>query len=241
MVPASIRTKNPGAMWPGAIPTKWGSKKWIYLSDGTGQGGGGHGNKIALFDTYVQGICAQLDLWRTSPHYKNKPFSQAIAVWSGGNHVEEYIAHVLKRIPGMTRSTIMNDTFWASPMGSAFLKVQASHEAGMTYPASAAEFAEAQRIVFSGKVVTPPKANKDPTIPIVVSSTVTTAAHTSGFPIGWVVAVFVGTLVAFLAYRVWKNFRDVKAYDDQIATLQTVVPDEAPPQAPAETAGDVKV
>jgi hypothetical protein len=33
------------------------------------------GNNIAVFPPYVQGICAQRDLWRTSPNYKNKRFA----------------------------------------------------------------------------------------------------------------------------------------------------------------------
>ena len=104
VVPASIRTKNPGAMWGrlgrkpnkffetsagphgvqtnAPIPLKWGSTKTIYLSDGLGQD-----NNIAIFDTWVQGICAQIDLWRTSPKYKNKRFADAIAIWAGGNNV----------------------------------------------------------------------------------------------------------------------------------------------------------
>jgi hypothetical protein len=115
MEPASIRYKNPGAMWgrtgprPSAdkvaptnapIPKKWGSTQTVYLSDGLGQG-----NNIAVFDTWVQGICAQLDLWRTSPRYRNKRFEDAIRVWSGGNNVESYIAYVTARVPGMTRNT----------------------------------------------------------------------------------------------------------------------------------------
>lgn len=146
-IPASIRTKNPGAMWPGPVATKWGSRDFERLNDGTGQG-----NKIAIFATYVQGICAQLDLWRTRESYRNKPFDAAIAVWSGGNHVEEYIQHVLRRVSGMTRKTIMNDAFWRSTQGREFLEVQASHEAGIKYPAPAVDWAEAQRIYFSGMV-----------------------------------------------------------------------------------------
>jgi hypothetical protein len=145
-LPASIRYKNPGAMWGSALARKWGATKQVNLADGTGQN-----NNIAVFPTYVQGICAQLDLWRTSKHYRNKPFKDAIRVWSGGNHVESYIAFVLKRVPGMTRDTIMNDAFWRSPMGIAFLKAQAWHEAGREYPAPAADWVEAQRRVFAGK------------------------------------------------------------------------------------------
>lgn len=159
MEPAAIRHKNPGAMWPGDRATRWGSKRWVYLNDGTGQGGNGKGNKIAIFENHVDGICAQLDLWRTSKNYRNKPFKDAIRIWSGGNHVESYIAFVLKRIPGMTRNTIMNDAFWNSPMGIDFLKVQAWHEAGKRYPAPHADYVEAQRRVF---VKSPPKVSPQP-------------------------------------------------------------------------------
>ena len=54
MEPASIRYKNPGAMWGSALAIKWGAApKAVVLNDGKGQG-----NNIAVFPTYVQGICA---------------------------------------------------------------------------------------------------------------------------------------------------------------------------------------
>lgn len=140
-VPAAIRNKNPGAMWPGKIATKWGSTKFENLADG-------QGNKIATFDTWVQGICAQLDLWRTSPNYKDKPFKVAIDTWDGHNNTPSYIAYVLKRVPGMTANTIMNDAFWSGPMGMEFLKAQAGHEAGQPMPVADADWARAQAIVF---------------------------------------------------------------------------------------------
>lgn len=145
MTAVSIRTKNPGAMWGNALAKKWGSTETIVLHDGLGQG-----NNIAVFPTYVQGICAQLDLWRTSPHYKNKRFEDAINVWDGHNNTPSYIAYVLARVPGMTRDTIMDDAFWRGPMAIAFLKAQAGHEAGTTYPAPDADWLEAQRRVFGG-------------------------------------------------------------------------------------------
>lgn len=148
MEPASIRYKNPGAMWGNALAKKWGSTDTVKLNDGLGQG-----NNIAVFPTYVQGICAQLDLWRTSTNYKNKKFSDAIAIWSGHNNVESYIKYVLQRIPGMTRDTVMNDAFWQSPMGVAFLKAQAGHEAGKVYPAPDGDWIQAQAIVMGGSHV----------------------------------------------------------------------------------------
>ena len=45
----------------------------LFLNDGKGQG-----NNIAVFPTFEQGICAQMDLWRTSKNYRNKRFADAI-------------------------------------------------------------------------------------------------------------------------------------------------------------------
>jgi len=87
MEPASIRYKNSGAMWGSALAVKWGAaKKPVALNDGKGQG-----NNIAVFPTFVHGICAQLDLWRTSSNYRNKKFADAIRIWSGGNSVESFV------------------------------------------------------------------------------------------------------------------------------------------------------
>jgi peptidoglycan hydrolase-like protein with peptidoglycan-binding domain len=130
-----------------------GLDKFEALNDGTGQG-----NKIAYFDTYVQGICAQLDLWRSSPNYRNKRFEDAIAIWSGHNSVEQYIAYVLKRVPGMTRSDSHGRSVLGKPMGLAFLKAQAGHEAGKPYPAPDNDWLEAQQLVM-GDVV--PTAHKN--------------------------------------------------------------------------------
>lgn len=151
--PAPIRYKNPGAMWGSALAIKWGAeRKAVTLNDGKGQG-----NNIAVFPTYVQGICAQLDLWRTSTKYKNKRMADAIRTWSGGNNVEDYIAFVLKRVPGMARYTVMDDAFWRSPSGIAFLKAQAWHEAGKRYPAPDEDWIEARRRVMGLAPVPRPK------------------------------------------------------------------------------------
>jgi len=197
-IPAAIQFMNPGAMWPGATATKWGSTKWQYLSDGTGQGGGGHGNKIAIFDNWVDGIAAQLDLWRSSPNYKNKRFADAIRTWSGGNNVGSYIAHVKARIPEMDENTIMNDAFWRSPNGMKFLKVQASHEAGKPIPATDDQYAEAQRRVF--KVVAAQTTKKSAGA-AVGGGSAAAAAHQAGF--SPLVALAIGVTVAVVIVVVW--------------------------------------
>jgi murein L,D-transpeptidase YcbB/YkuD len=148
-MPAAIQFKNPGAMWPGATATKWGSTKWQYLADGTGQGGGGKGNKIAIFDNWVDGIAAQMDLWRTSKNYKNKRLKDAIQIWSGGNNVPSYLTYLKARVPGLTNDTVMDEAFWRGPMAIPFLKAQAQHEAGKAIPASDEDYATAQRRVMA--------------------------------------------------------------------------------------------
>lgn len=206
MEPASIRYKNPGAMWGGnAISKKWGEQGNIVLNDGKGQG-----NTIAVFPTYVAGICAQLDLWRSSSRYKNKKFCDAISVWSGGNSVEQYIAFVLARVPGMTRNTVMDDTFWRSPMGIAFLKAQAWHEAGKKYPAPDADWVEAQRIVMGGaslaaSVKPTPKTVAATTAVVVAVPAVVAASNVHHF--GWIAA----GIIAALGVSAFVYFKFIKA------------------------------
>jgi hypothetical protein len=161
MEPASIRYKNPGAMWGKGNPiaVKWGASSTVSLNDGLGQG-----NNIAVFPTFVQGICAQIDLWRSGRYY-NKRFADAIRVWSGGNYVQSYIDFVKKHAPGMTEDTIMNDALLNSPLGVSFLKAQAWHEAGKPYPATDDEFREAQKRVFGGAFVQRPAPTTNPAPP----------------------------------------------------------------------------
>lgn len=208
--PASIRYKNPGAMWGSALAIKWGAApKAITLNDGKGQG-----NNIAVFPTYVQGICAQLDLWRTSKNYRNKRFADAIAIWSGGNNVESYISFVLARVPGMTRDTVMDDAFWRSVRGIQFLKAQAWHEAGKQYPAPDADWIEAQRRVFSGAVQPAPVVAKPAAKPAtkaataVVVATTTASTVAAQFDAPWsTIAIVAGVVVAVgvAAYFIWKS------------------------------------
>ncbi len=209
MEPASIRYKNPGAMWGSDLARKWGAlPNAVALNDGKGQG-----NNIAVFPTYVQGICAQIDLWRTSSHYRNKPFAEGIATWSGHNSVESYVALVTKRVPGMTRNTIMNDEFWRGPMAIPFLKAQAFHEAGREYPAPDADWIEARRRVLGGIVPKVPSiaaktatAGGIATTGTVASVAVAKKSASQGGGIDWSLAiplVVVAISIAAVAWFVW--------------------------------------
>lgn len=204
MEPASIRYKNPGAMWGGnAISKKWGEQGNVKLNDGMGQN-----NHIAVFPDYVSGICAQIDLWRTA-RYRNKKFKDAIAIWSGGNWVGSYIKFVTDRVPGMTGDTIINDAFLNSPTGIKFLQAQAWHEAGKRYPAPEEDWIEAQRRVFGGAkqgtIAAPkPKASvaKKSAGSVAAGGAAAGAAHQAGLSPIWIIGI--GVAVAVLAFIIWK-------------------------------------
>jgi len=209
--PAAIRYKNPGAMWPNARATKWGSKSWVYLNDGTGQGGNGKGNKIAIFEEWVGGICAQLDLWRSSQNYRNKTLAAALKIWSGGNHVEAYITHVTRKIPSMTRNTVMNDEFWRGPNGVTFLKVQAAHEAGKPMPVADPIWVDAQKRVMSGAAPKVATAKQKGTVAAGGGTSATATAVQGGFNPIWALAIGVAVAVAIYAIWRYKQTRVVKA------------------------------
>lgn len=204
-VPASIRYKNPGAMWgrvgrrlPGgptqptdaAIPLKWGSTETQYLSDGLGQG-----NNIAIFPTYLDGICAQMEMWMTKPAYRNQRLIDAISTWSGHNNVGSYIHYLEQHVPGITEDTVMDAKFWSGPMAVPFLKAQAGHEAGQPYPAPDSDFIEAQRRVLSKQ------GRSTKTVAATTAAAAAAAtAQQAGLP-GWAVALIaVGVAAAILFF-----------------------------------------
>lgn len=198
-VPASIRYKNPGAMWGSALAIKWGAeKKPVKLADGTGQN-----NNIAVFPTFELGICAQLDLWRSSHNYKNKTLAEALRVWSGGNSVESYISFVCQRVPTMSRHTILSDGFWASDNGIKFLKAQAWHEAGQPYPAPESDWVNARARVMNGVLpvpVTAPKAKV--ATGTTATATVVAAAATQDWTLA-IPVILVGLSVAAVIWFIW--------------------------------------
>ena len=147
-VPASIRYKNPGAMWPGSRATKWGSKSYVTLNDG-------QGNKIAVFPTFVQGAAAQFDLWASS--YTNMTLQAAIDKWSGHNSPASYVKF-LETNTGVPISTPVTRAMLASPTGWKLLKAQSRWEAGQAIPMSDDEWQQAQAMVFGAAAPVDPNA-----------------------------------------------------------------------------------
>lgn len=203
--PASIRFNNPGAMWGGnALTRKWGETSHVTLNDGLGQG-----NQIAVFPDRVHGAAAQFDLWHTSAHYHNQRLDVALKTWSGGNSWQQYANFIISRVPGLTEATIINDAFLSSPTGIAFVKAQAWHEAGKPYPMTDAEWAQAQKMVFSGTVVlAKPKTSKTTKAAggVVVAGTVAAGVHQGWGPGQWILAAFIVVGLGAAFYFIRKNF-----------------------------------
>ena len=137
--PASIRYKNPGAMWGGKHANKWGAVSDVVLKDG-------QANHIAVFTDFVHGAAAQFALWKAG--YCNMTLAAAIKKWSGHNSSAAYMAFLGKHV-GIGPATRITPAVLASPKGLALMKAQAQWEAGKPYPLTDAQWAEAQSRVFT--------------------------------------------------------------------------------------------
>jgi hypothetical protein len=95
----------------------------------------------------------------------------------------------------------MDDAFWKSAKGVAFLKAQAWHEAGKPYPAPDADWLSAQKRVLSGV----PTANtvKKATVSLVSGAASGAAAGTQA-GLSLPVALAIGLGIALAVFLVWK-------------------------------------
>lgn len=146
----SIRTKNPGAMWPNAIATQFGSTSHEDLRDG---------NKAAIFPTFEQGAAAQFALW--AKNYSGMTLQAAIYKWSGHNSSSAYANFLAQKLGGLGMETVITRSFLASRDGRAFMAAQAQWEAGKPYPMTDAQWAKGQELAF-GVVKLPPPPDVEP-------------------------------------------------------------------------------
>ncbi len=134
--PVSIRTKNPGAMWPNALATKFGSKTHEDLRDG---------NKAAIFPTFEAGAAAQFALWHDK--YAGMTLKDAIYKWSGHNSSAAYEDFLTKHA-SVSLNTVISKEFLEGPEGVRFAKAQAQWEAGKPYPMTDEQWKKAQDLAF---------------------------------------------------------------------------------------------
>ena len=138
-MPASIRTNNPGAQWPGASASRFGADSFQQLRDG---------NKIAVFPTPVHGAAAQFDL--LDKRYGGMTLGDAITKWSGGNSSAGY-ATAVSRATGIGVGERITKDLLRSPRGIALARAMAAHEAGRPYPLSIGQWAQAQQMAFNSQ------------------------------------------------------------------------------------------
>jgi hypothetical protein len=142
-LPASIRSNNPGAMWPSGSSARFGSNQHWELPDG---------NKIAVFDDPVNGAAAHFDL--LAKNYTGMPLRDAITKWSGGNSSPAYTNFVAQN-SGITPDTTITKDLLASPQGAALAKSMSRWEAGRDFPLSDEGWQKAQGLAFPTAASTP--------------------------------------------------------------------------------------
>lgn len=128
-VPASIRNRNPGAMYPGAASKKFGSTSHQVLKskDGT--------HLIATFPTDVQGAAAMFHLLASSSYADGKrTVREAITKWCGGFYVSTYL-QVLEGQAGVSRDAVLTRALVCNPdVAIPLAQAMAWQEAGREYP-----------------------------------------------------------------------------------------------------------
>lgn len=198
---AAVRYNNPGAQWDGPIAKKWGSKQHVVLKDG-------QANHIAIFDTKVQGACAEFDLWRS--RYTGVSLKAAIDRWCGGNSPNSYVSF-LEKNSGIARTETVTVSLLAGERGLKLMKAQAHWEAGHTYPMSDTEWRQAQDMVFRGKTVpkvTPGKVAASGGVAAGTAVAVQQAAA-AGYNYGAIIGIaVVGVVIAVVVWIIMKKSSD---------------------------------
>lgn len=139
-IPASIRTNNPGAQWPGQVASQFGA---------TGSQTIGGNNQIATFNDPVSGAAAQFGL--LAKNYAGMPLGQAIQKWSGGNSAPQY-TQAVSRETGLDPNTPLTPDLLKNPqIAIPLAKAMAKQEAGRDYPLSDQQWQQAHQMALGGQ------------------------------------------------------------------------------------------
>ncbi len=147
MIPASIRNRNPGAMYPGASAKKFGSTSYETLRSKDGV------HKIATFPTHIHGAAAHFDLLNAS--YTGMTLEKAITRWCGGYYASTYLK-VLKDRTGVDADTVLTKAMLADhAIAIPIAKAMAWQEAGQDYPLKDEEWMEAHQMAMGAGTSAP--------------------------------------------------------------------------------------
>jgi hypothetical protein len=161
MIPASIRNKNPGAQEYGFAAKRWGSTSYETLR-WTDSKGKSHTNQCATFPTHQHGGAALFTLLAEGKYYRNKPISEAIATWCGGNSASEYIDH-MEKATGTKRTAILTEERIRDPdIAVPIAMAIARFEAGTAdLPLSETDWRKVHAMAFGGASAPAPTADND--------------------------------------------------------------------------------
>lgn len=142
-VPASIRNKNPGAMYPGEASKRYGSTTYETLRSNDGE------HRCATFPTHEQGAAAMF--WLLSqPRYANgqRTLEQIIKKWCGNYRTGSYLK-LLESKAGVTASTVITVDMLKDPdVAIPLARAMAVQEAGVDYPLAEQGWRVAHDMVF---------------------------------------------------------------------------------------------
>lgn len=137
--PVAVRDHNPGAIWPGAVATKWGSAASEQLTDA-------QKNQAAVFPDNVHGAAAQFDLLRNV--YVGMAVRPALDKWGGGNGLDSYVEDI-NQDTGLSGDDRLTLKYLSNPKtGIPFAQSMARHETGYIFPMSDADWLKAHQMVF---------------------------------------------------------------------------------------------
>lgn len=144
MIPASIRNRNPGAMYPGPSSKKFGATSYETLKSRDGV------HKIATFPSDIHGAAAMFDL--LAAKYTGQSIEAAIKKWCGGYYASTYLK-VLESKGGITASDPLTMALVRDPqLAVPLCRAMAWQEAGKDYPLDDAGWLTAHGMAFGGEV-----------------------------------------------------------------------------------------
>jgi len=148
ITPASIRTNNPGAMYPGPSASKFGSTSFEVLRSNDGK------HKIAKFPSPVHGAAAQFDLLMHGKdplgryRYRGKTIREAITTWCGGFYSTTYLK-VLEEKGGIKATDRLTEQLLLNPdVTIPLARAMAWQEAGRDFPIDEASWRDAHAMAL---------------------------------------------------------------------------------------------
>jgi hypothetical protein len=205
-VPASIRNKNPGAMYPGDASKRFGSTTFETLKskDGT--------HRCATFPTHEQGAAALFWLL-AQPRYANgqRTLEQIITKWCGGFRPGSY-TKLLETKTGVKGSSVITVDMLRNPeIAIPIARAMAVQEAGVDYPMSDAAWQVAHDMAFDDLPTAAP-AVAEKAAPSVASSRKWSIT-------GWLKGMFGGTAVGGVGFVSADSIQATKSYLDVVKSF----------------------